>query len=579
MKKLITIYINQPIQQKLMIVMLVVLGLTVGVLSYSNITVLNRSFSEVTNEQTIEMAGQVTLRIENFIGETNQLISYIISEPSMGAFVDGQLDGEGTQELLSAMDRYSDNNRDIAGILVVDKQGNSYSTTMEVVDQRPLIFENWYIESSADPYEYQVFSRPIGRNVTSFYDSYKADNIISVAKAIVDENGTVTGVILVDMKLDEIESIINSANLSDTGFLFIADNNGDVVYGPVNDVIYRIHNSMLKDDQLVDIQGKTYQIMQQATGIRQWRIVGVFPQDVTTRIIVEVISYFVIFALLILVVATLFLSLLTRAITRPISELRGLMEQAEQGELDVRFESEYDDEVSKLGTSFNSMLESIDRLLKLVYVEQKAKREAELKAFQAQIKPHFLYNTLDTINWMAMEYEADDIVEVIQSLTNLFRISLSKGNEIISLRNEMLHVSSYLTIQKVRYEDQFDYEVDWDMEWGDCQVVKLIIQPIVENAIYHGIKGSGRTEFIRIKVRQEEDLIITVTDSGSGMTEDEVMYFNDVFGRRREKKDTTGIGLINVNERIKMNYGDPYGLTISSDGQNGTKVVIRHPII
>ncbi len=578
MKRLITFYINRPIQQKLMIVMLIVLALTVTVLSLSNITVLNRSFSEVTNEQTVEMAGQVTLRIENFILDTNQLIDYIVSEPIMDRFKEGDLSGAEEEDLLFALNRYSSNNKDIAGILIVDKQGLMYSGSMETIDNKPLTFESWYIESSAAPDDFQVFSRPIGRNITSFYDSYKADNIISVTKAIVDDQGTVAGVILIDMKLDEIESIINSANLSDSGFLYIADKNGDVVYGPVNDIIYRIHQSMLSDSRLVDIRGKTYQIMEQNTGIKQWKIVGVFPQDVTMRIIAEVISYFIIFALIILFIAVIFLSRLTKAITKPIGELKGLMEEAEKGRLDVRFESEYDDEVSRLGGSFNSMIESIDRLLKLVYSEQKAKREAELKAFQAQIKPHFLYNTLDTINWMAMEYEADDIVEVIQSLTNLFRISLSKGNEIISLRNEMLHVASYLTIQKVRYEDQFDYAIDWDMNLGELQVVKLIIQPIVENAIYHGIKGSKQTEFIRISVKAEEDLIIKVEDSGSGMSQEMVDYFNSVFNRTIDKKDTTGIGLINVNERIKMNYGDAYGLSLTSELDKGTTVIIRHPI-
>ncbi len=396
---------------------------------------------------------------------------------------------------------------------------------------------------------------------------------------MLDAKGQVAGVVLIDMKLDKIESIINSAGLSDTGFLYIADKNGEVVYGPTNDIIYRIHRSMLKMDQPVEISEKTYQIIQKETGISQWRIVGVFPQDVTIRIILEVISYFIFFALIILLIATALLTYLTKAITKPIGELKGLMEEAEQGKLDVRFESEYNDEISMLGRSFNSMIESINRLLKLVYTEQKAKREAELKAFQAQIKPHFLYNTLDTINWMAMEYEADDIVEVIQSLTNLFRISLSKGNEIISLENEVLHVSSYLTIQKVRYEDQFDYEIVWDRMDKNLKVIKLIIQPIVENAIYHGIKGSQRTEFIRIHIEAEQDLVITVTDTGTGMSEEEVSYFNEVFGGIREKKDTTGIGMINVNERIRMNYGEAYGLSVTSEEGVGTTVTIKHPKI
>lgn len=575
-----TLYINRSIQQKMMIIMLLVLALTVVVLSYSNINVLNRSFSEITNEQTVEMAGQVTLRIENLILDTNKIIDYIISEPSIQAFESLELSTDVEEEILSTLKRYTSSNRDIAGILVVDKKGNMISNTISPIDDKPLNLENWYLETAADPENFKVFSQSIGRNLTSFYDSYKADNTLSVSKALLDENNHVKGVIMLDMKLDAIESIINSANLSKTGFLYIADKDGEVVYGPTNDILYRIHPTMIRKDQFVEINDSTYQIIRKETGISQWKIVGVFPQDVTVRIIIEMISYFVLFALIIFALATALLSVLTRTVTKPIGELKGLMELAEQGQLDVRFDSPYNDEISILGGSFNSMIESIDNLLKLVYTEQKAKREAELKAFQAQIKPHFLYNTLDTINWMAMDYEADDIVEVIQALTNLFRISLSKGNEIISLENEILHVSSYLSIQKTRYEDQFDYEINWNKEFKDLKVIKLIIQPIVENAIYHGIKGSKQTGFIKIDVDvTDEHVVIKVSDSGHGMTEEYVNYLNNVFNKNEDKKESTGIGLLNVNERIKLNFGDEYGLFVVSSLSEGTTVTIKHPRI
>lgn len=580
LKKLKPFYINRTIQQKMMMIMLLVLALTVVVLSYSNMNVLNRSFSEITNTQTVEMASQVTLRIENLILDTNKIMDYIISEPIIQGFGNEPLTSQSEEDILSTLSRYTSSNRDIAGIIVVDKKGNMVSNTMSPIDNKPLTLESWYIETAADPGEFKVFSQSIGRNLTSFYDSYKADNTLSVSKALVDNNNLVKGVIMIDMKLDAIEAIINSANLSKTGFLYIADKDGEVVYGPTNDILYRIHPTMLRKDQFVEIKNNTYQIIRKETGISQWKIVGVFPQDVTLKIIFEVISYFVIYAFIIFVLASLLLSILTRTLTKPIGELKGLMELAEQGQLDVRFESSYNDEISVLGRSFNSMIQSIDRLLKLVYTEQKAKREAELKAFQAQIKPHFLYNTLDTINWMAMDYEADDIVEVIQSLTNLFRISLSKGNEIISLENEILHVSSYLSIQKVRYEDQFDYEIVWDKEFKDLKVIKLIIQPLVENAIYHGIKGSKQKGFISIYVKVSEDLVtIKVADGGQGMSQDEVDYLNHVFSKMENKKETTGIGLMNVNERIKLNFGNEYGLFVTSEKNKGTTVTIKHPRI
>ncbi len=167
-RRLSAYYINRPFQQKMMLVMLLVLGMTVAVLSYSNISVLNRSFGRMTNEQTVEMAGQVTLRIKSFILDTNQLIDYIITDPAMTAFVGGDMTADDEERLIRMLERYSGSNKDIAGLLAVDRKGNMFSGSMDVLNSKPLIFEDWYLESAADADTFHVFSRPIGRNITSF---------------------------------------------------------------------------------------------------------------------------------------------------------------------------------------------------------------------------------------------------------------------------------------------------------------------------------------------------------------------------------------------------------------------------
>lgn len=559
----------------MMVNMLFVVVMSVVILSYMNISVLNRSLTGISNEQAIEMAGQVTLRIENFIEDTDKTLRVLSLEPSI---MDYAIKGEGEDEALATLSRFSGQDKNVAGILLANRQGNVVSDTMRTIEDNPLTLENWYIETAANPQELHLFSQAIGRNVTSFYDSYKADNVLSVTKAIRDDKGQASAVLLMDMKLDYIEAILNSAELGQSGFLYITDKYGDVVYAPVNKLVYRIHPSMITKDREVTIQGATYQIIVQETGIANWRIVGVFPKNVTLNIILEIIRYFIFYAVLILIFAIFLSSVLTRSLTKPISMLQNLMKDAEDGKLDVRFESPYDDEIHRLGMSFNTMIDSINHLLELVYVEQREKREAELRAFQAQIKPHFLYNTLDTINWMAVEYDADDIVEVVESLTNLFRISLSKGNEWISLENEVKHVTSYLTIQKVRYEDKFNYTLEEDASLMQLRVVKLIIQPLVENAIYHGIKGIDRQGMIHIRIYEGEDVIyIEVEDNGMGMDEAKTAHFNQIFRGEALRSEEYGIGLFNVNERIKLNFGEVYGLSMESKQDKGTKVIIKHP--
>ncbi len=575
MSKVLEFYNNRSIHSKMMMNMLFVVVMSVVILSYMNISVLNRSLTGISNEQAIEMAGQVTLRIENFIEDTDKTLRVLSLEP---AIIDYATKGEREKEALETLSRFSGQDKNIAGILLANRQGDVVSNTMRVIEDNPLTLESWYIETAAGPQAIHLFSQAIGRNVTSFYDSYKADNVLSVTKAIRDESGQVSAVLLMDMKLDYIESILNSAGLGQTGFLYITDKYGDVVYAPVNNVVYRIHPSMITKDREVTIGDAAYQVIVKETGIANWRIVGVFPKNVTLNIILEIIRYFILYAALILLFAVFLSSVLTRSLTKPISMLKNLMKDAEEGKLDVRFESPYDDEIHRLGMSFNTMIDSINNLLELVYVEQKEKREAELRAFQAQIKPHFLYNTLDTINWMAIEYDAEDIVEVVDSLTNLFRISLSKGNEWISLENEVKHVTSYLTIQMVRYEDQFDYRLAEDSSLMQYRVIKLIIQPLVENAIYHGIKGIDRHGVIDIRIYEgEEAIYIEVEDNGMGMDAAKTEHFNQIFRGEAVRSADYGIGLFNVNERIKLNFGNAYGLSIESSQDKGTKVIIKHP--
>ena len=249
------------------------------------------------------------------------------------------------------------------------------------------------------------------------------------------------------------------------------------------------------------------------------------------------------------------------------------MKRAQTGDLSVRFDNHYQGEIGQLGDSFNSMVDKINELLQLVYAEQKQKREAEMKILREQIKPHFLYNTLDSIQWMAKRYQATDIVETVRALSNFFRISLSSGKEYITLREEMTLVLSYLDVQKFRYEDLFEYEPVFDEQLLDCMVPRLILQPLVENAIYYGIEDSLEKCTIRVTVREEPGSIFyRVEDSGPGMSPETLQAVRD--GTVKSKGN--GIGLANIRERLKLLFEDSE-FTIDSVSGEGTRVEIRIP--
>jgi two-component system sensor histidine kinase YesM len=224
------------------------------------------------------------------------------------------------------------------------------------------------------------------------------------------------------------------------------------------------------------------------------------------------------------------------------------------------------------------MIERIQSLIDQVYVEQRSKREAELRILQEQIKPHFLYNTLDTIQWMAQEHRVDDVVCMVGALTSLFRIGLSKGREFISLSDELEHVESYLCIQKMRYEEKFDYSISCDFALRPCRVLRLMLQPLVENAIYHGIKERRGHGNLTVEARTEgRDLLLEVRDNGLGMSEETLARLSESL--EEGVSSVGGYGIRNVHERIRLTFGKPYGLSFKSVYGEGTEVTIRHPFL
>lgn len=287
--------------------------------------------------------------------------------------------------------------------------------------------------------------------------------------------------------------------------------------------------------------------------------------------------------------------LLSHQLTDSLRRLEKRMSCVEKGDLSVRFFYPYKDEVGSLAKTFNYMIGEIESLVQkqeetieelkrerdYVSEVQKQKRKAELKALQAQINPHFLYNTLNAITWQAADQGAEEISILSNSLGKFFRISLSKGAEVITLREELEHVTSYLDIQSIRYRSRLSYEIEVDDKWLDCRMIKLILQPLAENSIYHGIKekqGAGR---IRIYAKNyggspEEVMELSVWDDGAGIRSEKLALMNETL-KKGETDCKAGYGIYNVNERIRMFYGEGYGLRYESSFGHWTRALLRIP--
>lgn len=541
---------------------------------------------KTAEEHSVQLIHQVSNSMDVYVETIEKMVNYIQLELQDTPFFTMETeDAPGweseTDYIRSVLENVANSHREVAGIFIATKEDLYVSTGMSRISRDPFQNERWYREASENPEEIQLISVVTGRNIVT-NRSYSIDDVFSLAKAVQDpETGEVLGVILLDIRHDIIQSSINGVTIGEKGFVFVMDQEDNIVYTPVNGIVYRVNPKWVKamEPMSVQIQGGSYQIRSELSPYTGWRTVGVFSMDEvmsSVNTIVYILFTCVIISLVLVVIVSFKFS---RTLTNPIFKLKRLMKQAESGDLTVRFNFEHNDEIGELGQSFNHMIARIDQLIQMVYVEQENKRTAEMKSLQEQIKPHFLYNTLDTISWMARDYDAEDIVRLVDALTNMFRIGLSHGKDIITVKEEITHVSNYLYIQKIRYKDKLNYVIHVDESLYAIEVPKLILQPLVENAIYHGVKAKRGGGTITITgVPEGENLVFTVQDDGAGMPQEKVEELNRRMSERSVLDEQKSFGLFYIRERIQLCYGKGYGVHVESTLGEGTRVTITLPL-
>ena len=541
---------------------------------------------KTAEEHSVQLIHQVSNSMDVYVETIEKMVNYIQLELQDTPFFTMESEGASgweseTDYIRSVLENVANSHREVAGIFIATKEDLYVSTGMSRISRDPFQNERWYREASENPEEIQLISVVTGRNIVT-NRSYSIDDVFSLAKAVQDpETGEVLGVILLDIRHDIIQSSINGVTIGEKGFVFVMDQEDNIVYTPVNGIVYRVNPKWVKamEPMSVQIQGGSYQIRSELSPYTGWRTVGVFSMDEvmsSVNTIVYILFTCVIISLVLVVIVSFKFS---RTLTNPIFKLKRLMKQAESGDLTVRFNFQHNDEIGELGQSFNHMIARIDQLIQMVYVEQENKRTAEMKSLQEQIKPHFLYNTLDTISWMARDYDAEDIVRLVDALTNMFRIGLSHGKDIITVKEEITHVSNYLYIQKIRYKDKLNYVIHVDESLYAIEVPKLILQPLVENAIYHGVKAKRGGGTITITgVPEGENLVFTVQDDGAGMLQEKVEELNRRMSERSVLDEKKSFGLFYIRERIQLCYGTGYGVHVESALGEGTRVTITLPL-
>ena len=385
--------------------------------------------------------------------------------------------------------------------------------------------------------------------------------------------------VALDISCTNISSYINGIGIGQRGYCFLMDADGNIVYHPQQQLIY----SDLKNEDTSLITGLPdgshvegnviYTVQTLKNGL--WKVVGVsFMDELISNAVNEVARILLPAAALILIAMLLISAVLSRLLSRPLHALAGAMEEFERGADQFSYSSVSGvQEVRMLSDSFGHMVLQIKQLMENARNEEINLRKTELRALQAQINPHFLYNTLDSISWMCEQGKSAEAVRMVNALATLFRISISRGHELISIRSELQHAESYLKIQSYRYKNQFTYSFDADADCLDYLCNKITLQPIIENAIYHGINGLVDEGSILVTVRSDgDDILFTVEDNGMGMDQEQIEAIMS-----KDRSDHAGIGIKNVNDRLKIYFGGSYGIQIDSVPDEGTRVCIRMP--
>ncbi|MHA6260785.1 cache domain-containing sensor histidine kinase [Sporosarcina sp. CAU 1771] len=543
-----------------------------GFILYTSISSVVLKESVSTTEAAVEKSG---MYIDLYIDRLKAVSSILAENPQLLAYLsNSERDPADKNDLSQTIDTIVASDSFIKSVVIVSKDGqlisNEENLTMSMSGD--MMKEQWYtsaVHSGSMP----VLTSARMQNFSMDKDSW----VISISREIKDASGDNIGVLLIDIEYQVIEDYLTNLDLGKNGFFFIMNEQSQVVYHM--DPSYFMDET--KQSELINIlANKEVYDREEGTHTQttllknaDWVLAGVSSQDSLLAVKNQLLEIFLLVGIVLQLIAALSVSIFAGRITAPFQKLEQAMQEIEDGLTHVPIDEKGCYEAQSLANHFNQMVQKIELLMQEIRENEKHLRSSEIKVLHSQINPHFLYNTLDTIVWMAEFNDSQKVIDITKSLAHFFRLSLSGGKELTTIENELDHVRQYLFIQKERYGDQLSYVIECEDHLHQIEVPKIILQPIVENALYHGIRGLSREGLIEINAKAiGADIVLTVKDNGEGFEDKDV---DDV--RQSTGMKLGGVGIKNVDERIKIYYGESYGITIDSINGKGTIVSIRIP--
>ena len=550
------------------------ISLTFLLFSLSIILLLSGSIYHFTSDMLIK---NDVVRTRTMVNQTGEYISSYLKK--LGDFSNiiaehkdiksalAKSSPEALESISSLIHLAKEVDENIRAVAVISKNGFAITgdSDMSITLSEDMMDEEWYKKALASN------RMPmLSKTGHSAFASDKGAWTISVYREITGQNNEHLGVVLIDISYDFIEDYIKNLDLGKSGYVYIMSEAGDIIYHPNEDIFNDTKKSeelkSLMDGDITD--GKV--VYEGIINNSSWKLFGVASSD-NLKILQKNLTKNILILSCILIILSLFIGIIaSKILSEPITRLKIAMIDMDKKWTHIKISTDIA-EVSELENEYNRLIDRIKALTENIAKEEKARRVFELKMLQSQINPHFLYNTLDTILWLSELNENEAVIKVTSALGKLLRFSLSTDLDFVNIMDEIEHVKNYLEIQKIRYEDMLVYEIDSIDNLKDAFIPKLIIQPIVENAIYHGLRPNGGGKINISFESLDNDIIIIVSDNGKG------------FDTEKLKEDSPsdnkiylgGIGIKNVDHRIKLLCGDNYGISIKSAPGMGTKVIIK----
>lgn len=569
MKKL---FQNTSLDKKLNFVVVLLLFIALVIASMYLSLKSYATFDTLVETNSKEINKQIIFNYETHFNEIRSIARYIELETK-------NEDNVNSEPLQYLYESFVTINPDIVSISLVSQTGNIEISSEDNYTQMDSLEEReWYTKALTNDSVY-FFSEP---HTQDLFEN-QTEQVISVSKKVdyYKNYQLYEGVLIIEINTDKIETLAKQTNLGEEGHLIIISDSNEIIYSSASSCSDDTCESVMFIKETIiggsftEIEENDFFMSINTLEGTRWRIATFINVDIIsqtkTQINIMLIGVFVVT----LITSSAIVATLTRSITKPLNILKNHMKDVSHSdhlykEINIKGQKE----VVILADAYNGMIKEIRRLLRRLVQEQTDKRKKELIALQTQINPHFLYNTLDSIVWLSEQKQTDEVIEMVIALSRFFRISISRGKDIIDIKDEIAHAKYYLRIQKIRYVNKFEYSMDIEEGVEQYQTVKLILQPIIENAITHGL-GVDQTGKIDIKVYTEEDsVLMSITNSGYGITEKQIEEIYDMI----ENDNHKSVGLKNVAQRLKLYYGEKAGIKITSVLDESTTFCLHFPI-